>query len=105
MRILFDENIAATLKPYFPNHTVATVQQMGWRAIKNGQLLDRAEPHFDVLLSADQSMRYQQNFTNRKIALVTLVVPSLKLQYLVPFVPRIEHELTLITPGKVVVLQ
>ncbi len=72
MRILFDENVPAPLRRYFPDDQVVTVQQLGWSGIENGELVSRADTEFDVLILADKNLRYQQNLTGRKLALVEL---------------------------------
>lgn len=59
-----------------------TVQEEGWGAYKNGELLRRAEGHFDVLLTADRRMQYQQKLTAFEIGVVVIVTPRLQLQVL-----------------------
>jgi hypothetical protein len=53
-------------------HSCSTVQGRGWGGIKNGELLQRAEGEFDLFISADQNIRYQQNLTGRRIAILEL---------------------------------
>ena len=72
MRILFDENVPSLLRRFFPDDQVATVQQLGWSGIENGELISRAEADFDVLILADKNLRYQQNLAGRRLALVEL---------------------------------
>ena len=72
MRILFDENVPAPLRQFFPDDQVATVQQLGWSGIENGELISRAEADFDVLILADKNLRYQQNLAGRTLAIVEL---------------------------------
>ena len=72
MRILFDENVPAPLRQFFPDDQVATVQELGWSGIENGELISRAEVEFDVLILADKNLRYQQSLTGRGLALVEL---------------------------------
>lgn len=72
MRILFDENVPLPLRQFFADDEVATVQELGWSGIENGELISRADVDFDVLILADKNMRYQQNLTSRKIILVEL---------------------------------
>jgi hypothetical protein len=69
---LFDENVPAPLRHFFPDDQVATVQQLGWSGISNGELLALAESDFEVILLADKNMRYQQNLAGRKIAIFEL---------------------------------
>ena len=62
MKILFDENTPRPLKKHLPNHTIWTTQEMEWAHIENGELLDLAEEAgFEVLLTTDKNIPYQQN--------------------------------------------
>jgi predicted nuclease of predicted toxin-antitoxin system len=77
MRILVDECVPSPLRRLIPNHECYTTQQQGWGGLKNGELLSKAEAEFDLFITADQSLRYQQNLTNRKIAILELSVNDL----------------------------
>jgi hypothetical protein len=73
MRILFDHGTPRGLARALPEHVVTKTRDMGWGSFSNGALLKAAEEAgFDLLLSTDQNIRYQQNLTNRKIAIVIL---------------------------------
>ena len=73
MKILFDVNTPATLARSLRGHQVTRAGQLGWQRLENGILLDAAEKAgFDVLVTCDQNLRYQQNFTDRKVAVVIL---------------------------------
>lgn len=73
MRILFDKNVPDPLRRSLPAHDVATSAERGWGQLRNGELLQAAEvAGFDLLVTADQNIRYQQNLTARRIALVVL---------------------------------
>ncbi len=61
MKILIDESLPRYLKRMLAEHDAQTVQDMGWAGIKNGKLLNLAESEFDVFLTADKNIRYQQN--------------------------------------------
>jgi uncharacterized protein DUF5615 len=65
MRILLDECMPQLLRRDIVGHEVSTVAEMGWAGIKNGKLLTLAEAHFDVLLTVDRGIEYQQNFSGR----------------------------------------
>ena len=82
MRLLLDECIDRHFAAALPSHAVKTVPQMGWAALKNGELLARAEKDFDAFITVDRALPSQQNLTNRKIALV-----------ISPFLCRIPHPL------------
>ena len=74
MRILFDKNVPLGVRRFLPNHDVYTVVGMRWpEQLENGELLMMAEQaEFDVLVTSDQNIVYQQNLTGRKLALVVL---------------------------------
>jgi PIN like domain len=72
MRVLLDENLPRLLKGLLGTHEVKTVQDMRWAGVLNGDLVSHAESEFDVLLTADKNLRYQQNLTSRRIAIVEL---------------------------------
>ena len=73
MLILLDNNAPRGLVRALVGHTVTEARQRGWAELKNGELLSAAEEAgFDILLMADKNIRYQQNLTERKIAIVVL---------------------------------
>jgi hypothetical protein len=73
MRILFDHGTPRGIARVLAGHTVITAYMQGWDRLTNGALLDAAEQAaVDVLLTTDQGIRYQQNLTGRKLALVVL---------------------------------
>ena len=77
MLILFDHVTPRGIARFLPGHTVTKAKDRGWDTLTNGDLLAEAEgAGFDVLLTADQNMRYQQNLTGRRIALVVLSTPQ-----------------------------
>ena len=76
MRILFDQGTPVPLRQYLAGHEVITVFELGWSDLTNGELLARAEASFDLLLTTDQNLRYQQNLGGRKLAIVVLMTTS-----------------------------
>lgn len=73
MRILFDHGTPAPLQSFLTGHTVREAKAQGWDTFKNGDLLFAAEAAgFDVLVTTDKNMRYQQNLTGRTMAIVVL---------------------------------
>src|ERR1017187_4140650 len=77
MCMLFDHVTPRGIAGYLPGHTVTKAKDRGWDKLTNGDLLAEAErAGFDVLLTADKNMRYQQNLTGRRIALVVLSTPQ-----------------------------
>ena len=73
MRILLDHNTPAPLRHFLTGHQVETAYERGWAELTNGALLRTAEESaFDVMITTDKSIRYQQNLTGRTLALVVL---------------------------------
>ena len=87
MRILLDESLPIELREELPQHSIRSVQEMGWSALKNGELLRRAVGQFDVFLTADQNLQYQQNLENLPVAVAVLVAKSNRIQSLRPLIP------------------
>lgn len=73
MRILFDNGTPRGVAGALTGHTVEEARSHGWDTLRNGELLDAAEAEgFDVFLTTDRNIRYQQNLTGRKIAIIVL---------------------------------
>lgn len=73
MRVLLDENLPHQLRTNLPGHDVSTVRYLGWNGLKNGELVRAAESAgFEVFLTSDQNLSYQQNLRDRSIGMVTL---------------------------------
>src|SRR5271154_5361959 len=73
MLVLFDQGTPVTLRPFLVGHKVETAAQRQWDKLKNGELLKAAEDSgFDVFVTPDKNIRYQQNLTLRGIAIVVL---------------------------------
>ena len=98
MKIVLDENLPKLLKGIFPNHTVTTVQELGLAGIVNGVLLARLEGEFDVFVTADKNLRYQQNLSGRTLAILEL--PTNRLPLLQPLFPRIAAAVDTIKPSE-----
>ena len=73
MRILFDHGTPAPLARFLAGHSVTRAKDMGWDRLANGALIEAVEAAgFDVLLTTDKNIRYQQNLKNRSLAIVVL---------------------------------
>jgi hypothetical protein len=73
MRILFDNGTPKPIARSLPDHEVTFARNIGWHELENGELIEQAEEAgFDLLLSTDKNIRYQQNLTDRKIAIIVL---------------------------------
>jgi hypothetical protein len=72
MLVLFDQGTPIGIRQCLEEHTVRTATEQGWSTLLNGQLLRAAENGFDVLLTTDNSLPFQQNLEGRKLAVVVL---------------------------------
>ncbi len=102
MKILIDESLPRYTLQIVQGYEAYTVQYMGWSGIKNGALLSLAEGQFDVFLTADKNLRYQQNFVDRTIALI--VFPSNKLSVVKQLELPLKTALRSVTPGMILEL-
>ena len=77
MRVLFDQGTPAPLRDVLVDHHVETAYERGWSAFENGELLQVAEAEgFDVFVTTDRNLQYQQNLSGRKVAILVLTTPS-----------------------------
>ena len=76
MRILFDQGTPLPLREHLTSHSVATAFELGWSDLQNGELLAEAETRFDLFITTDQQLRYQQNLAGRKLAILVLLTTS-----------------------------
>jgi hypothetical protein len=77
MRVLFDHGTPAPLRQYLTGHSVTKARDEGWNELSNGDLLEAAEvAGFEVLVTTDKNIRYQQNLSRHKIAIVVLSNPQ-----------------------------
>jgi Domain of unknown function (DUF5615) len=93
MRVLLDECVPHRLKQELPGHEVFTVTEHGWSGIKNGRLLALADTEFDVFLTVDQNLKYQQNLSAIRIAIILLVARNNRLKTLLPLMPEVREAL------------
>lgn len=104
MRILIDECVPRKLKWSFPDHDCVTVQEAGLGGKQNGDLLALAEGKFDVFLTVDKGVRYQQNLSGRNIAVLIIRAKSNDIDDILPRVADCDAALQSIRPGEVVVI-
>lgn len=105
MRILIDECLDWRLGRALTGHDCASVQKMGWSGIKNGTLLALAQEEFDVFLTADRNLSFQQNTTRFQIAVVVLVAGSTQLQKTLPLMTQVLSLLPGLVSGQVVIVR
>ena len=76
MRILLDHGTPAPLRRALTGHSISTAHEMAWTELDNGALLKAAATHFDVLITTDQNLRYQQNLEGQRLAILVLPTTS-----------------------------
>jgi hypothetical protein len=99
VKLLLDECIDRRLAKDLGGHDVKTVPQMGWAGIKNGALLTLAENDFDVFITVDRNLSFQQNLPKFNIAVLVLHATSNRLADLKPLAPKILSILPTLTKG------
>lgn len=103
MRILLDECVDQRLRLLFSGHDCETAAYAKLAGLKNGALLAAAEAaDFEVIITTDQEIPYQQNLAARRIAIVVLCAPTNRLAELRPLVPLAMERLNAIQPGQVI---
>jgi predicted nuclease of predicted toxin-antitoxin system len=102
VRILLDEQLPRQLARQLVGHDVRTVQQQGWTGMGNGELLRRAGADgFEIFVTADQNLQFQQNLTGSSLIVVVLIARSSKLEDLLPLVPSLLQAVQDARPGEV----
>jgi hypothetical protein len=89
MRLLLDECVPRPLRKEFGGHTVSTIEQAGLKGFENGELLREASARFDVLITVDQNIEYQQNPANLPMAVLINYARSNRIEDLVPMIPEV----------------
>jgi len=102
MKILLDECIDRQFAREFVGYEIKTVPQMGWAGVKNGQLLTLAEAEFDIFITVDRNLSFQQNLPQFDIAVVVLQASSNRLADLKPLVSRVIAILPKVVIGQVI---
>ena len=103
MRILIDEGLNWRLGRALTGHYAVSAQRMGWSGIKNGELLVLAEQNqFDVFLTGDRNLAFQQNTTQFRIAVIVLEAEGIQLHHTLPLMPKVLAALPSLTPAQVV---
>jgi predicted nuclease of predicted toxin-antitoxin system len=98
MRILLDESVPERLGSLLVGHTWESVRRRGWAGLKNGKLLAAASVDFDVLLTADKSMEFQQNLATLPMAILIMLAHSNRVEDLAKAVPAVLRTLNHLQP-------
>jgi hypothetical protein len=102
--VLLDECVPRSLCRELPEWTVHTVRGIGWESKLDGELLRAANAEYDVLITVDRRLVFQQNLSGLRLAIIVLVAYRNSLRFLQPLVPEIKRVLNAIQPGEVAVI-
>lgn len=97
-RILLDHCTPKPLRRFLPGHQIRTAYEEGWATLRNGELLSAAEAaQFDIFITADRNLRYQQNLASRQLAIIEL--PTNRIAMIASLVTAIQHAISDAAPG------
>ncbi len=102
MRVLLDESVPRKLGLEIPGHFVQSVHNRGWAGLKNGELLRTASIEFDVLVTGDRNLEYQQNPATLPMAAVVLIAVSNRMETLRLLMPELLRVLQSVRVGQVI---
>jgi len=91
MKIIIDECVPSIVKRGLPARNIVSVQDMGWAGVKNGKLLSLVSAEFDVFITSDKNLRFQQNLAEVDIAIILL--PSNQVPVVSVLLPQIDDAL------------
>jgi uncharacterized protein DUF5615 len=100
--LLLDECVTHDLKRDLIDHEVATVVEAGFGGLENGALLRAASENYDVLITVDRNLRYQQNIRSLNIAVIILIAAGIGYHDLEPIVPKLVEAIKGIKPGEMI---
>jgi len=101
-RVLFDENVPRKLRRDLPDFSIRTAQEQGWSAFKNGQLLALAVRAFEVLVTIDQRMKYQQNLQKLPIGIVVIDTRDTRFESIRAHVEELREAISRVGPGEMI---
>jgi len=102
-RVILDHCVPRPFLDLLADCIASTAHEMGWSSLKNGELLNAAEAAgFEVLITADRGLRYQQNLAGRRIAIIEL--PTNRLRLVVAYAPQINSLSSMALPGSYLTL-
>jgi hypothetical protein len=101
MRVLLDECVPRALRNDISGHEVKTVAEVGWAGVRNGEPLRLAAAAFDLMITVDRNLEYQQSFEGLSLAVIVVHAPSNDVAVLRPLMPAVAAAITLIRPCSV----
>ena len=106
MKLLLDECLPRKLKREFTGHDVFTIDEAGFKGLKNGILIQSAsEEHFDILVSVDKNIEYQQNKVSLPLAILVLSAKNNRIESLLPLIPEALKSLEIIKIGEIITIE
>ena len=102
MKIIIDECVPSIVIRGLPERNIVSVQQMGWAGIKNGELLKLVSEKYDVFISSDKNLRYQQNLASIDLAIV--ILPSNQVPVVKLILPELDNALETIIGKSIIEL-
>ncbi|MDQ3665707.1 MAG: DUF5615 family PIN-like protein [Acidobacteriota bacterium] len=102
MRILIDECLDWRLCRALSSHDCVSVQKLGWAGLTNGALLRKAERDFDVFITGDRNLIFQQQLSNLDISVLVLHAESTQLRHTIQLIPKVLSVLPTIKPGELI---
>ena len=105
MRLLLDECTPRRLRRGFPGHMVSTIEEAGLKGLKNGALLRAASLHFDVLVTVDKNIEYQQNLDTLPMTILILSVLNSRFQSIAPLLPKALESLGSLSGHKIIKIE
>lgn len=102
MKVLLDECVPRKLKREIANHEVLTVTEQGWSGVENGELLNLAATEFDIFLTVDQNLSFQQNLRNFNIGIILMVARNNRLKTLLPLMPAVRVAIEDVKAGEII---
>jgi len=100
VRVLLDEQLPLDLTEILEGHSVDTVIGRGWSGITNGELLRRMQNEYDVLITMDRGIEFQQNLSTLAFGILLVRAPSNRMAHLQPLVSSILEALSAVKPGQ-----
>jgi hypothetical protein len=101
-RVLLDENLPRKLRRELVASVVRTVQEEGWTSFSNGELLGRAQTNFDVFLTPDRRLQFQQNLSRFDIGVVVILTVSLRFRDIRTVSESIRASIAVVSPGELI---
>jgi len=98
VRILLDEGVPDIIQKRLSKFSIFSVEEMAWRGVKNGILLDLMAGDFGIIITTDKNLPFQQNLKKRQIS--AIILPSNEVPTVIELLPQIEEAIAAVSPGE-----